>query len=115
MGLSSVFVVTNALRLRKFKPEQTAAAADAAASPDAGINLATETGKENIKMEKKINIDGMMCKHCEAAVSKALNSIDGLEAKVVLEDNAAYVTGEASDEEMTQAVEKLGYEVTGIE
>jgi len=115
MGLSSVFVVTNALRLRKFKPEQTAAAADAAASPDAGINLATETGKESIKMEKKINIDGMMCKHCEAAVSKALNSIDGLEAKVVLEDNAAYVTGEASDEEMTQAVEKLGYEVTGIE
>lgn len=93
MGLSSVFVVTNALRLRRFKNER----------------------KEETEMEKKINIEGMMCKHCEAAVSKALNALGGEEAKVVLEENAAYVKGSASDDELKKAVEDAGYKVTGIE
>lgn len=65
----------------------------------------------------KINIEGMMCAHCSAAVTKALNAIDGVNAQVSLEDKAAYVTlsHDVSKETLTQAIVDAGYEVTGIE
>ena len=66
-------------------------------------------------MEKKIQIEGMMCQHCVAHVTKALNALPGVEAVVDLEAKTATVTGGASDEALKRAVEEAGYQVTGIQ
>lgn len=65
---------------------------------------------------KVLNIEGMSCAHCSARVEKALNALDGVEAKVSLEEKTAQVklTGEVSDDTLKKAVEEAGYEVTGI-
>ena len=76
MSLSSVCVVSNALRLKRFKP--TAAAPAAAREPihtNGGIRI----------MEKKMVIEGMMCAHCQARVEQALNALPGVAAQVDLQ------------------------------
>jgi Cu+-exporting ATPase len=100
MSLSSVFVVTNALRLKLFKPVQEKKG----------------TGQGDSPMEKKIAIEGMMCNHCSLHVEKALNSIPGVTAKVDLAAKSATVTVSASvsDAVLTKAVTDAGYTVTGI-
>ncbi len=99
MSLSSVFVVSNALRLRFFKPKYKI------------------VKKERKVMKKVMKIEGMMCKRCEAHVSKALNAIEGIEAKVVLEDNCAYIESENEIDEvmLTHVIVEEGYEVVGFE
>lgn len=99
MSLSSVFVVSNALRLRFFQSKQSKV-----------------EDKEEKKM-KKMNIEGMMCKHCQAHVEKALNGIDGVHATVNLEENCAYLDldKEVSEEVLIHAVEEAGYSVKGFE
>lgn len=102
MSFSSVSVVTNALRLRKFKPNVLS-------------NIKENAIKEETKM-KKINIEGMMCGHCVAHVEKALKSIEGIgEVNVSLEDKCAVITGNADNDVIKKAVTDAGYEVTGIE
>lgn len=66
---------------------------------------------------KTLNIKGMSCGHCSARVEKALNSINGVEAKVDLETNSAKVilTEAVSDNMMKAAVDNVGYEVTNVE
>jgi copper ion binding protein len=66
--------------------------------------------------EKTLQIKGMSCGHCSARVEKALNSIDGVEAKVSLESNSAKVklSKEISDEALKTAVDNVGYEVTEV-
>ena len=98
MSLSSVFVVSNALRLRFFKPKQT-------------------IRKKERKMMKKMNIEGMMCAHCQAHVEKALNGIDGVKATVDLKNNCANIELDHDVEEtvLTKAVEYAGYKVVGFE
>ncbi len=116
MSLSSVFVVTNALRLKFFKPKFSYVPLEAA-SPADGVNQQSFKSKGTDTMKKTIKINGMMCAHCVAHVEKALNAIDGVTAaKAVLEDNAAYVTMDKSvdDAVLKAAVEEAGYEVTGI-
>ncbi|MHC1692384.1 MAG: heavy metal translocating P-type ATPase [Sphaerochaetaceae bacterium] len=100
MSLSSVFVVTNALRLKLFKPVQEKKG----------------TGQGDSPMEKKIAIEGMMCNHCSLHVEKALNSIPGVTAKVDLAAKSATVTVSASvsDAVLTKVVTDAGYTVTGI-
>lgn len=68
-------------------------------------------------MKKIIKIEGMSCGHCQARVEKALNAIDGVEAKVDLKKKAAIVNlkADVSDEVMKEAVIEAGYEVVGIE
>ena len=66
-------------------------------------------------MEKKIMIEGMMCQHCVAHVSKALNGLPGESASVDLEGKCATVSGPATDEELKKAVEDAGYQVTSIQ
>ncbi len=68
-------------------------------------------------MEKTVHIEGMMCKHCQKHVQKALDAIEGIEAEVILEDNCAKVTydGEFPESAIKSAVSEAGYEVTGIE
>ena len=65
-------------------------------------------------MEKKVIIEGMMCQHCVAHVTKALNALPGVTATVDLDSKSAVVTGEVSDEAITAAVADAGYEVVSI-
>lgn len=107
MSLSSVFVVSNALRLRFFKPETGAGAGD----------IGTKTEREVMKsMTKTMMIDGMACEHCKARVESALNALDGVSASVNLEKKAAEVqiSGGTSDEELKKAVTDAGYTVVSI-
>lgn len=129
MSLSSVCVVSNALRLKFFKPRKAtvSAAFSHFGSIDHTVNVVRlETPKsvphiqnQSHKEEQtmKIMIEGMMCSHCTGAVSKALNAIEGVSANVSLEDKAAYITltQDVSKETLTQAITDAGYEVTGIE
>lgn len=94
MSMSSICVVSNALRLKFFKPK-------------------------NINKEKKNNmktmvIEGMMCMHCKAHVEKALNSIEGVTATVDLDNKTATITGDVADEILKKAVTDAGYEVISI-
>ena len=66
-------------------------------------------------MKKKVLIEGMMCQHCVAHVTKALNALPGVTAEVDLDSKSAVVTGDASDDAIRTAVTDAGYEVTGIE
>ena len=102
MSLSSFCVVTNALRLNLFKMH------------DPEVN---KNEKEIKTMEKTLNIEGMMCVHCEMHVRKALEALDGVkEVSVSHETGKAVVTSESpiSDDELTKAVEKQGYQVKNI-
>ena len=129
MSLSSVCVVSNALRLRWVKlhdakktpiePHQ-----DVAASTIADINQhnaldnnikSTNNDKGESTMTTTISIEGMMCAHCQAHVEKALKEVAGVtEVTVSLENKNAVVTGDASVEALKQAVVDAGYEVTDV-
>ena len=122
MSLSSVCVVSNALRLRMFhskfkapRPQETVQEPCSGACP---LAQAEETKGGNDTMEKKINIEGMMCQHCVAHVEKALTALGGVSsAKADLEGKCATVTLAApvSDQELKDAVTQAGYEVVSIQ
>ena len=108
MSLSSFCVVSNALRLNLFDLRN--------ASKDKKIKV---KHKEEAKvMEKTLNIEGMMCGHCEATVKKALEALDGVEQAVVShEAGTAVVTlkADVADTVLKKAVEDKDYTVTGIQ
>jgi len=93
MSMSSVFVVTNALRLRRFRTSQ-------------------EIKKEEIKMETVLKVEGMMCTHCKAMVEKVCKAVPGTQDAVVdLQAKTVTVTGSADREALTKAITDAGYEV----
>lgn len=119
MSLSSVCVVSNALRLRwvklhDTKKTQSEPHQDVAASTIADINQhnaldnnikSTNNDKGESTMTTTISIEGMMCAHCQAHVEKALKEVAGVtEVTVSLENKNAVVTGDASVEALKQAV-----------
>ena len=121
MSLSSVFVITNALRLNSFrlfdtrhdKRMKNSLAAEELDELIDNIRPKTEVSK----MEKTIVIEGMMCPHCEASVKKALEAVEGVEnAQVSHEKGFAVVslTSEVDDEVLKKAVEDKDYKVVGI-
>lgn len=129
MSLSSVCVVSNALRLRwvklhDAKKTQSEPYQDVAASTIADINQhnaldnnikSTNNDKGESTMTTTISIEGMMCAHCQAHVEKALKEVAGVtEVTVSLENKNAVVTGDASAETLKQAVVDAGYEVTDV-
>jgi cation transport ATPase len=104
MSLSSVSVVTNALRLRAFR-----------ASTDLKAERYGEASKD--KMQKKLRIAGMSCKHCSGRVEKVLGALPGVaRAEVDLDAGCAVVslTADLADEVLKDAVTKAGYEVLEI-
>ena len=135
MSLSSVCVVTNALRLNTFDPRSAAHDAPPkrrapvrASAPEipcpigscpvqpAPENKTTQT--EGTAMKKTIHIEGMMCGHCEATVKKALEALDGVQsAEVSHEKGTAVVslTHDVADADLKTAVEARDYTVTGID
>ena len=109
MSLSSFCVVSNALRLNLFKLHD--------AGKDKKINRHSKH-KEETTMVKTMKIEGMMCGHCEAAVKKALEAIDGVaSAEVSHTDGTAVVTLSRPVENavLRKAVEDKDYTVTDIE
>ena len=123
MSLSSVCVVSNALRLRFFK-SKFKSVAPPEQSPCQGscpVDITTELPeehKEEKTMTKTLNIEGMMCAHCVAHVEKALSALGGVTAaKADLEGKCATVTLAApvSDQELKDAVTEAGYEVVSIQ
>ncbi len=104
MSLSSVFVVTNALRLRMFRAKQTGTVLENVKKPI----------KEDIVMETVIKVEGMMCNHCKARVESACKAVPGaVDAVVDLEKKQVTVKGEASVDALKKAITDAGYDVVG--
>ena len=112
MSLSSVCVVSNALRLKFFRPARPETPSPAPVKDMPREIPQSDETKGTITMTKVMNINGMMCAHCQAHVEKALNAIDGVEAKVNLEAKNATVTlsKEVPDDVLKNAVTEAGYE-----
>ena len=108
MSLSSVCVVTNALRLRGFHYESPASYPDTVTVNHNHI----ETKTEETKMEKTLHIDGMMCAHCQKHVEDALSGMEGVKTVVVdLENKCATVTmdEDISMDEFDKVITEAGY------
>lgn len=119
MSLSSFCVVTNALRLNFFGMYN--AAKDKKVKHEVVLQAIEETEieneKENMIMEKTMEIKGMMCGHCEATVKKALEKIEGVEEAIVSHEQGTAIvkmSEEVSDEVLKQVVEDRDYEVVKI-
>ena len=116
MSLSSFCVVTNALRLnlcRVYDPKH-----DRKATTDRKNKINKPNESEEKSMTKTMNIEGMMCCHCEARVKKALEALDAVsEAAVSHESGTAVVTlsSDISDEKLKETVEAEDYKVTSIQ
>ena len=124
MSLSSVCVVSNALRLRGWKgaPTDNHVSLDKSADltdndtvhTDHTNTAASAAQQEEPTMQKTLTIEGMMCAHCAAHVEKALNALPGVTAVVDLAAKTAVVTGDADNEALKKAVDDAGYQVTDI-
>lgn len=119
MSLSSVSVVSNALRLRLFTPKLLSARARAESAcravPDRETPLPSE--QRSRIMKKIISINGMSCGHCTASVAKALRALPGVTAADVdltAKTATVEVEGGLSDDALRAAVTDLGFEVTDI-
>ena len=123
MSLSSVCVVSNALRLNLFRVHD--ARHDRPLRHQVTVNqsgrlleaASAEKGAEGDFMKKELTIKGMMCGHCEATVKKALEALPGVENAAVSHEKGEAVvelSKEVSDETLKQAVEEKDYEVTGV-
>ena len=129
MSLSSFCVVSNALRLNLFdlhstkhdhkKASPAAVSAQPAAENNASSDAEAPDGRtEDDPMKKTLNVEGMMCCHCEARVKKALEAIPGVsEAVASHTDGTAVVTltEDVADDVLKNAVEAQDYKVTGIQ
>ena len=122
MSLSSVCVVSNALRLRffksKFRGEQGAAPCEGSCPLEIKEQNVSKDLKGEATMNKTMMIEGMMCAHCTGRVEKALSAIDGVDqVEVSLEGKSAKLTlsKAVDDKTLTDAVTEAGYEVVSIQ
>lgn len=119
MSLSSVCVVANALRLRRFRATQTKmteTGIERTSENEITIQTQQETGETTMKTIT-LHIDGMSCGHCTARVQKELEALEGVQAHVDLERKEAVCTvPQTMDASKLQAVvEEAGYTVTSVE
>lgn len=113
MSLSSLFVVSNALRLRFFKPEHQTS--EITEQTQEHVEVTISKGGST-KMKKVMVVEGMSCGHCQKRVEDALNKLDGVTAVVDLDNKTATVTMDqpVDDAVLTATVDDAGYEVTSI-
>ena len=98
MSLSSLFVVTNALRVRSYNG-----------------NKERMTDKKKGENKMKIKVEGMMCAHCAGKVTEALSALSGVKSvKTDLKKKLAIIDGEAEEKAIKDAVEEAGYTYKGI-
>lgn len=100
MSLSSVCVVTNALRLKRFKPKYE-----------------KEVNNKMNENTKTVHIEGMHCNHCKMSVEKALNSLEGVvKTEVDLEKKQAVIelNKDVDDGKIKAVIEEEGFEVKSI-
>ncbi len=122
MGFSSVCVVSNALRLRAWKPSVAAVVQEGpeVAEPTDDVEAEPEVEvipEMDLPWDRVIKVDGMMCEHCVAHVKKALQAVEGVrEVEVGLEKGQARVACdyEVEDETLVSAIEEAGYDATQI-
>ena len=115
MSFSSVCVVSNALRLRFFKPKRKSSEEICKIDDKIEDNLKEERGEE--QMKKTLMVEGMMCQHCVKHVNDALAKVEGVsEVAVDLDGKRAEVTldVEIADEVLVKAVTDEGYEVKEV-
>ena len=123
MSLSSFCVVTNALRLNLFKVHSTAR--DKALKNPVTLNISHDENKEDKKQEKEtktmvkvtVNVEGMMCGHCEAHVNKAIQAAFGAEDVVSSHESGTtvFTAPEKVDEaKVEEVIKEAGYEFKGI-
>ncbi len=114
MSMSSVCVVSNALRLRRWK--QTGRVTIPQPEESEQTDLILNNSKEEETMTRTMTIEGMMCTHCSGRVEQVLNAMEGVSATVDLHGKTATVTCDASvtDEALRKTVEDAGYQVISI-
>ena len=109
MSMSSVFVVTNALRLRFFRAKTREVI-------PAGETVAAEMPEEKELPTVTIGVEGMMCQHCKAMVEKVCKAVPGtVDAVVSLEEKTVTVTGDPDVSALKQAIRDAGYEIIETE
>lgn len=110
MSLSSICVVSNALRLKRFKTKKIKTN-----ESHTGAYETLVLNKEEKKM-KKVLIEGMMCSHCSSSVEKTLKSLEGVSSvHVDLERKTAFIEGDVSDDLIQKSVTDAGYQVIKIQ
>lgn len=124
MSLSSVCVVSNALRLKRVKLRQEKSnqskpnEENLPVKPQETTMQQTQKESEETTMKKTIHVEGMMCMHCVGHVEKALRAVPGVKGVTVsLDDKKAIVDVDesVSNDALAAAIKDAGYEVTGIE
>ena len=103
MSFSSVFVVSNALRIRSFKAEKT----ETHSAAPAELRVIADENKEEKTMEKKMLVEGMSCNHCKMSVEKAIKAVPGVTDCVVdLAAKTATITlnADVADDKLMEAV-----------
>ena len=115
MSCSSVFVVTNALRLKLFQPDFKKG--KTIENNNTIVEEQQKEYKEEMKMKKVLTIEGMMCGHCTGRVEQALNALEGVKAEVSLDNKTATVTAveEIAEELLVKAVTDAGYTVVDVQ
>ncbi len=126
MSMSSIFVVSNALRLKGFKSGFKEAKGEAGAAMSENIGAACVENDDNsnkedceggANMTKVITVEGMMCGHCTGRVQKVLEAVEGVASvEMSLENKTATVelSAEVADEVLKDVITEAGYEVVGI-
>ena len=118
MGLSSIFVLGNSLRLRRLRswPVASAHAPEGHAAPraEAAFFVSSQPSRSSsMSHTTTLTIQGMSCQHCVASVTRALQAVPGVEtAQVSLDEARAQVTGSAAPQELVDAVQRAGYVAT---